>query len=427
MLRSTLFRRLTGSRLLRLGSPLLAGSTAAQLCLILVTPALTRLYDPHAFGLFAAFNTWLAILGPVAMLRLDNAVPLETDPRRAARLFWAGAAAAGLLAAGLALLLPLFAGPLGRAGLGELLPLLGWLPVGVLLFALFQAAAFWQARHRRYARNGCAVFGRAAGQAGLHLGFGVAGAGGIGLAAGQVLGQLPGLAVQTPAFAELWKYRPRYGEFAAVAADIRRWRAFPLFSVPTQLALMATQMLPAFLMAVLHGPAAAGLFALGQRLLTTPVRMVGQALSQVYFAEARERSPAQMRRSFVRTFFFFLFIGGIGAIPLLLFAPPLFAAIFGERWREAGVFVQLLLPLHVLRFAIGPVFETLKALERQALELAVATGMLATVLAVFSLAYIFALPQLVTVALLSGGLVLVHLLWLYLAHACLGQRTRETT
>lgn len=418
--------QLTRSRFLRTSSPLLAGSIAAQLCLILVTPLLTRLYDPHAFGLFAAFNTWLAILGPVAMLRLDNAVPLEDDLWRAARLLWIGTAVAGLLAVGLALLPVLLADVLERRGLADLIGLLSWLPIAVFLFALFQAVSFWQIRHRRYAGNGCAVFGRTAGQVGLHLSFGVAGAGGIGLAAGQALGQLLGLVLQAPAFAELWRYRPRRGQFAAIVSDLRRWQAFPLFSVPTQLALMATQMLPAFLMAVLHSPEVAGLFALGQRLLATPLRMIGQALSQVYFAETRDRSPVEMRRSFVRVFFSLLLIGCFGAIPLLLFAPPLFAMIFGEPWREAGVFVQLLLPLFVLRFAIGPIFETLKAVERQALELATALGMLATVLAVFWFAHRFALPPRATVALLSGGLVLAHLLWLYLAHASLRQRIQPT-
>lgn len=407
-----LARSLVRSRLFRASASLFAGTAAGQLCLVLATPLLTRLYDPHAFGLFAAFNTGLTLLGSVITLRLDYAAPLEPSAKGAARLCWTAIAVALLFSLLFAALLPLLASFLTANGLADLVPLSYWLPAGAFLFACFGVVGRWQARFGRYASNGRAMFTRATGQVGMQIGLGFTGAGGTGLVAAQVLGQIVGLAVHGRALAELWRQRPRWCERRALRATLHRWRHFPLLSTPTEVVLIGSQTLPAFLMVFLYGPATGGLFALGQRLLTMPVRMVGMGLSQVFFAESRTMSPDRLRRTFRRTFLFFFVSAVIVALPVLLFAPQMFALAFGEDWRQAGVFVQLLLPLHVLRFAIGPVFDTLKAVERQGLEFVLATGMLGTVATVFLLARVFDLPATTAVGLLGGGLLLAHLVWL---------------
>jgi O-antigen/teichoic acid export membrane protein len=128
-------------------------------------------------------------------------------------------------------------------------------------------------------------------------------------------------------------------------------------------------MLPAVLVALLYGPALAGLFALSQRVVALPVRLFSDSASQVFLGEIATADRDRLVRLFKKTTLLFLAIGLLGMLPLLLAGPWLFALIFGEEWRQAGVIVQILVPLHLARFVVRPVSQTLNVLQRQDLHL----------------------------------------------------------
>ncbi|MFX4236614.1 translocase, partial [Aliarcobacter butzleri] len=53
----------------------------------------------------------------------------------------------------------------------------------------------------------------------------------------------------------------------------------------------------------------------------------------------------------------FLLLLGIGIIPtfiLISFGQEIFAFAFGEAWREAGIYAQILAPLALLRLISAP-------------------------------------------------------------------------
>ena len=54
-----------------------------------------------------------------------------------------------------------------------------------------------------------------------------------------------------------------------------------------------------------------------------------------------------------------LFLIGMFHLPL----------VFGEAWRETGMIVQILVPLHLARFVVVPVAQTLNVTGRQHLHL----------------------------------------------------------
>ena len=66
---------------------LLASTTAlGQLAVILAAPLLTRLYEPAAYGAFAALTGLITILAVIAALRYEGAIPLCQGDRDAAAL-----------------------------------------------------------------------------------------------------------------------------------------------------------------------------------------------------------------------------------------------------------------------------------------------------------------------------------------------------
>jgi O-antigen/teichoic acid export membrane protein len=119
---------------------------------------------------------------------------------------------------------------------------------------------------------------------------------------------------------------------------------------------------------VLYGPAVAGGFDLAQRILAAPVRLLSSAASQVFHAEAAERSAGEMLRLFVRTVPRFLFLGLAGMAPLLFAGPALFAFVFGEPWREAGSFAQALVAAQLGRFVAVPVSQAFNIFGRLDIE-----------------------------------------------------------
>jgi O-antigen/teichoic acid export membrane protein len=123
----------------------------------------------------------------------------------------------------------------------------------------------------------------------------------------------------------------------------------------------------------LFGSAVGGQFALAQRISAVPVTLVAGAVGQVFVARAARlarEEPAAMRTLFGRTTRS-LALGAIIPFTIIgLLAPVLAAPVFGEAWRDAGLFVAILAPMFYLQLVTSPTGGTLDVLERQDLHLA---------------------------------------------------------
>ena len=65
---------------------LVSGTTLAQAIGILITPILTRLYAPEAFGTLALFTSITSILSVIACMRYELAIMLPESDEEAANL-----------------------------------------------------------------------------------------------------------------------------------------------------------------------------------------------------------------------------------------------------------------------------------------------------------------------------------------------------
>lgn len=403
-MRARIRRLLPQGRFARRLAMLSGGTFIGQAVLLLSSPLLTRLYDPAAFGTLAVFTALSSILLGVSNLRYELAIPVCRDDEEAAAMV-----AVGTLTA---LVLSLLAAPVIAAGGQPLAAVLGmgghagllWLlPPLMLAWGLTLSLGSWSIRRGTFRQNAVGNLVQLAGQAVAQLAFGLLGGGGGALVAGYALGLLGRLAVLLHALTPVDRRRLR-----RVSADRMRdlarahWR-YPVFSSASNLLQTASQMLPALFVAILYGPVAAGWFGLGQRIMTAPVRMLGEAASQVFLGEiAHVRGPA-LYRLFRRTAVRFFALGLVGMLPLLVAGPALFAFVFGEPWREAGAIVQLLVPVFLARFVVVPVSQTLNVLGRQHLHLTASVLNCAALGASFALSAWLDLPLLTTTLLYSMG------------------------
>src|SRR4051794_33490098 len=393
------------------------GTVLGQLTLVASSPILTRLYGPESFGGFAVFMSLAAILAMVAALRYEFAVPVARDEREAVELVGVGNAASVVMALATALGVWLGGDWLARiTSVPDLMPLLWLLPATVLFNGLALPLNYWSIRRGTFRVNTTNKLVQAVGQAGGQLALGFAGIGPPGLILGYCLGPL----IQ---FQHFLRALPTAERRALFSVSWRRlwplarehWQ-YAIYSTPASLLTSATQLLPAVLLATLYGPAVAGWFGLGQRVMGLPVRLLAQAASQVFLGEAPKLGDdAAVRRLFVRSTAGFTLLGLVGMAPVMVLGPWLFALVFGEAWREAGVMAALLVPQHLSRFVVMPVSQTLNIYGRQDLHLtASATNGVGLVLA-FGLAYFVRLEPMTVILLYSVSTTLSYVLYLGLA------------
>lgn len=410
-------RLLPKNRFLRRLTMLSGGTFLGQLLLVAVSPVLTRLYGPETFGAFVIFTGLSAILIMVSALRYEYAVPVARGDDEAAALVWVGVAASagvtlatalGVWAAG-----PWLAGVTASPSLAGLLWLL---PAVALLNGLRTALSCWSIRRGTFRVNATNRLVQSAGQVAPQLGFGLAGAGAPGLILGYVFGYVAGLAHLLRALPAAERVRlaaVRPGELWPAAK--RHWQ-YPAYSAPSSLLQGGTQLLPAVLLAILYGPAVAGWFGLGQRVIGLPTKLLAYAASQVFLGEApRLGSDAAVRRLFLRSTAGFALLGLVGMAPVLLFGPALFALVFGESWREAGAMAALLVPQHLARFVVMPVSQTLNIYGRQDLHLVASAANALVLVLAFGLARPLGLGPAETILAYSAGTTLAYALYLWFA------------
>jgi O-antigen/teichoic acid export membrane protein len=422
-LRLLLWHRLRPrSAFMRRLAMLTASTAAGQIVLVLVSPLLTRLYAPEDFGFLASFTSILGILGMIACLRYDLAIPLCRDEAEARAAV--GVAILGAFATALATALPvaLFGGALaGLLGLPASAPLLWWLPPGMFLIGLVTALNAWAMQRQALRELAWSKVALSSGQAAAQTGLGLTIGGPQGIVSGYALGYVAAAWVQLRRNREaltglLAAARPR-----ALLAVAGRYRRFPLLSSWGALLNSANRLLPALLLAVLYGPQIAGFYALAQRIVGIPIRFVAISASQVYISESARlagRDHDALHAAFVQTTLRLCAIGAVYLGGVALVGPWLFELVFGDGWAPAGDMVRLLFPMYLAMFVKIPIEYTLNLFERQDLALLMDLLGGAVVLASFG-GGLLGLEAMKVVALYSVGMSLAFGLHVVVAYGLL--------
>jgi lipopolysaccharide exporter len=371
---------------------LAGGTVVGQAAALAALPVLTRLYSPAEFGAFAIYTSIGLFMLAGASLRYETAIPLPRDDESAAHLLALSLVILLGVTSSAVLAIWLLGDAFVRVTHTQALRHYLWLvPVSLLGNGLGQVLTNWALRQRaggpgggpggapaHSAFVGARLLARTRaqqllGQVVSQLGLGFLHAGLAGLILGQAVGQMIGAGALVAA-----AWRKDQAAFRAVSlAGMRRvahrYRGFALLASPAALLDTAGTHLPLLLLGAFYGPQVVGWIALGQRILGLPGDLAGSAVAQVYLAEtawALKSRPEQLDALFFRTlkgmFWYGLFTVGF----LSVVAPSLISWLFGSRWAEAGLYLQLLSVSFLLGLAVLPIGGTLDILERQDLHLA---------------------------------------------------------
>ncbi len=338
---------------------LVTGSAVIQVIRIVLSPILSRLFAPAAFGVL---QNYLAIAKPVGVnssLRYERAIMLPKDRKYAANMF--------VLAMGLSILVSLLLLVFVWLGGGqvadalnspELANYLWFLPLSVAAIGIFEALRQWNSLERKYTRLSITQIWNELLGDGLTAGFGFAGFTSGGLMIGmQLVGQIfSTLAFFGMVFKEDAKYIKDSFDWAIVKQGLYEYRRLPMFNMVSNLISNAALYIPSMLLSAYFSTTVAGYYAMGNNAIRLPISVIGNSLGQVFFQRGAKAYHENGLKSIMEGTMKYLIL--MSMFPMLLIAiigKEMFVLAFGASWADAGVYSQILSLWVFLVFIVSPI------------------------------------------------------------------------
>ena len=381
----------SGASIFRNMAMLASGTGAAKVIGVASMPVITRIYMPDHFGVLAVFTSLTALLVPFGTLRYSMALPLPKRDGTAMNL--AVFCAFSLLTVSLlATLVFWIAAPylLGLLSMQELLPFWWLLPLALFGTGLYELLSHWAVRDKAFEPLARTKVWQAVIGAITKIGLGLLGLKPLGLLVGQVLTQAGGVLSLFKNF--FGKFRSSWWQVSSTRIRflIRRYADFPKYRLPSQSVMLFNIKAPLLFFAWNFGAETTGQFGLAMMVLLLPLTLFGQTTGQAYYAEIAKigRKDSEKIQKITKNITKKLSLVSIPPFLILLFGGPwIFEIVFGEVWREAGIFASILAINLLTMFIATPITHALTVVGRQAYYLQINLVRLSLIAIVFYLTY----------------------------------------
>lgn len=331
------------------------GTTASYFLPVAFSPILTRLYSPHDFAVFAVFFAITSITATVSTFRYELAILLPEEEEDAIHLLILAVS----FCFGISLLILLLAGIENTVTLDALRKwnFSFWLPLSfgcILGQGIQQSIYCWQNRLQQYGRIAIYRFASSLVNVFLSLLFGVYGFSEMGLIYSLLASQM---AVSVWMIGELFlkeRERLRTVRSSKMYQLAFEYKDFFTFSTIGSLLNTLSNYAPVLLLSALYPKSVVGHYALTQRVVNLPMKMIGNSVSVVFYRQANEAKTQGGLENLVRkTTISLLAINIVPMAILFFFGPFLFSFVFGEAWRYAGIIAQIMAPFYLIRFVFS--------------------------------------------------------------------------
>jgi O-antigen/teichoic acid export membrane protein len=335
---------------------MVSGTVLAQFVSIATAPLLTRIYTPHDYGVLGIFLGVSAIFNIVSTFNFPVAIFIPQDMEEVKKLFQLSIFIVSVVSV-LSLLVVLLLGS-GISSLFNLPELSHWLYFipPVLFFYGTQFILFvYLNRLKQYRAISVSKVVAAFSSVLVSVGLGLLYGGPLGLILGtffnyavvSVLMMIYLLREEKRLFSDLI-------DFGQMKYYFKQYRNFPLYTLPSDFINIFVNQLPVFVLGT-ASPQKVGHFNISNRILATPVQFVSVSISDILRQKLSEemhsnRDCSSTYRSMFRPLLLFI----VPFMLLFFFAPDIFAFVFGESWRPAGYFTQLMTPYFLLKFLAVP-------------------------------------------------------------------------
>ncbi len=361
----SLLNRFWSNSILKNLSFLVSGTALAQVIIIVFQIVLRRIFNPSDFGAFAVYMSIVGIIATVSSLRYEQAIILPTDETKAYNLLHLSFAI-GLVFSFITLIAIVFFRQPIMVLVNYPEEYANWLmfiPVSLLFLTIYQAYNYYLIRLKFFWLSASNKVERRIAEGVTQTIVGKLGHK-IGLVMGDVVGQF------VNAVAAGIKVHKNTRELKASVSGMRQvaidYKAFPLQNSAAAFLNALCLMLPTIFVNRLFDEQTTGIFDLARMILIMPLSLVTTSMGQVLvqnFSEKRNK-----RESVKGVYLRIITLLGIGALAFAtlatIFAPMLIAFIFGEEWRESGLYIQILAWSFLLKFVVSPFNMVFTAFEK---------------------------------------------------------------
>lgn len=348
---------------------LTSGTMLANALGVMTTPIVSRLYEPREFGEFAVISSVAVLLSALISVGLQSAIVKAASDEEGRRILSVALVAAASLATIITGVVCL-AGPLVRV-LDTDLPyavagLLVW-AIGLLTSANGSLRSYVNRRGRNRVLFANSLIG-AMSTLVITVPLGFTGAGSLGLIAG-ALGALVVSNAQMIIRTRPFGRRP---SLADVREVLRENKDFVVFQYPANLVETVSAQAPRQALSLLFGSAAVGLYAMTDKMLGIPLRLIGAPIGTVYFRDAAQRARAgENLAPFTMKLVIAIMVAAyLPVLAVVLWGEEVFGWLLGAEWAGAGALASILIVQYVFALTRTCVGTARVVLGRQSVNLA---------------------------------------------------------
>lgn len=352
-----------------------SGAAGAQIISLLLSPVITRIYGPEAFGILGTFTSLTKIVIPIAALTYPVAIVLPENDKNAKTLIKLSFLITVLVSFISMVILFLSNETIIKIfNLEDIKFLIYLIPIVILFAGIMQITEQWVIRTNQFSINAKSNF--------LHSLIANFSKIGIGFFYPFAFVLVVIQAVSQGIRAFLILFFIRRANYNSIKGNknekeltmkeiAKKHYDFPVYRAPEELFSAISQNLPILLLASFFGPAAAGFYNIGNTVLSMPSRIIGKAVGDVFYPRISEAAnTGENLNKLIKKATFSL--AGVGILPfsiIILFGPFLFTLVFGSEWTTAGEYARWIALFSFSTFINKPAVKSLPVLNAQRFHL----------------------------------------------------------
>ena len=395
---------------------LMTGTTIAQAIPIAISPILTRIYTPEDFGVFALYIGVVSLFVVVASARYEMALMLPEKDEGAINLFALGMIILFITTTILSIITIIFHDLLLNVlDNKEISPWIYFMPISVFFVGLFNLLSYYNNRMKLYRDIAQATIMKSIVLAMVQLIVGFLKQGATGLVGGQIISSL---------FSNI-QLGKNILKDKELLLNIRKknmislaikYKDFPKYQAPHAMLNTFSSQIPVYIFTPFFGLTVVGLYALSTRIVFAPLMILAGASAKVYNQKVTEvynnkgdayGFTVRLLKSLIKKII-------VPFVLLVIFAPNIFAFIFGEAWRDAGVYTQILSPWLLMVFVVATIsfIPSLLNMQKRAFMLEILYTILRVIAIAIGLVYQNILIALVAYSVVSFLMLNYNMWWM---------------
>lgn len=384
---------LTKNKFIRSVFIVASGTAGAQAIAMALTPLITRIYGPEAFGLLGTFMAVVSVLTPMAALTYPIAIVLPKRDEDAVKLIQLSLAIALFTSSLVMLIIVIWGKTLSSYFNAEQLTKYLWfVPVAMLFSACYTSLSQWLIRKELFNITAKVSIIQSIINNFTKVGAGLVYPLGGTLILIQTMAQAVSSSLLFIAARSTFPINNKNKEdieSKSLKQLAYKYKDFAVFRAPEVTVDAAAQSLPIIVLASLFGPASAGFYTLARSVMGIPSSLIGNSIGNVLYPKLSNTANNQ-KPIYPLIKKATLLIASIGSLPFLIvifFGPWLFDFVFGEEWINAGKYAQWLAVWLFFGFANIPSVKVIPIINAQGFQLIFTSITITLRLAAIAFAY----------------------------------------